>query len=394
MKLKNISILTVAAFILFLAGCNNTQQKQEEVTGPVPAITNTLGIKYPQINPDLSVIFHVNAPEAKSVQVDLGKRFDMTKNEEGLWTVTTEPIVPGFHYYSLVIDGAVVADPSSELFFGAGKMMSGIEIPEKEGGDYYMAKDVPHGEVRVQNYYSELTQAWRKAYIYTPPGYDENVNEKYPVLYLLHGGGEDETGWTRQGNANLILDNMIASGEAVPMIIVMERGQAVDPNAPAIRQGGLAGMFAGFDILNNVFVKEVIPMVDENYRTISDRDHRAMAGLSMGGFQTFHITLTNLDKFAYIAGYSGAGWIPEGTELSELYNGVFADVDELNTKVKVMYVSTGIMESPQMHATVYNFHKLLEDAGVNHVYYESPGTAHEWLTWRRSLKQYASLLFK
>ena len=176
----------------------------------------------------------------------------------------------------------------------------------------------------------------------------------------------------------------------------MERGQAVDPNDtnPALRQGGLTGMFAGFDILADVFMKEVIPMVDENYRTISDRDHRAMAGLSMGGFQTYNTTLKNLDEFAYIAGFSGAGWVPEGTKLSELYNGVFADVDAFNSKVKVLYASTGSMESPQMHATVYNFHKMLEDAGIKHVYYESPGTAHEWLTWRRSLKQFAAMLFK
>ncbi len=397
MKLKNISISTLITIILFFIACNisTSQQSREVIVAPVPASTNTLGIKYPKINPDLSVIFHVNAPEAKSVQVDLGKRYDMTKNEEGLWTVTTEPIVPGFHYYSLIIDGASVADPSSELFYGAGRMMSGIEIPE-EGVDYYLPKDVPHGEVRTQYYYSELTQAWRRAFIYTPPRYNENLDEKYPVLYLLHGAGEDETGWSRQGKANLILDNLIASGEAVPMIIVMERGQAVDPNDnnPALRQGGLAGMFAGFDILADVFMKEIIPMVDENYRTISDRDHRAMAGLSMGGFQTYNTTLNNLDDFAYIAGFSGAGWIPQGTELSESYNGVFNDADAFNSRVKVLYASTGLMESPQMYATVNNFHNMLEEAGIEHVYFESPGTAHEWLTWRRSLKQFASLLFK
>lgn len=395
MKLKNISIFTILSIIIFLSGCTNTE-KQPETNEPVSATTNTLGIKYPKINPDLSVVLQVNAPEAKLVQVDLGKKYDMTKNEEGVWTVTTEPQISGFHYYSLVIDGAVVADPSSELFYGAGRMMSGIEIPEKEGGDYYMAKDVPHGEVRTQYYYSEITQAWRRAFIYTPPGYDTNINERYPVLILLHGAGEDETGWSRQGKANLILDNLIASGEAVPMIIVMERGQAVDPNAPepASRQGGLASMFAGFDILADVFMKEVIPMVDESYRTIPDRDHRAMAGLSMGGFQTYNTTLNNLDEFAYIAGFSGAGWIPEGTELSESYNGVFNDADAFNSRVKVLYASTGLLESPQMYATVNNFHNMLEEAGIEHVYFESPGTAHEWLTWRRSLKQFASLLFK
>ena len=395
MKLKNISILTLLSAILFLMACNTSQQKQEEVSGPVPASTNTQGIKYPKINPDLSVIFQVNAPDAKKVQVDLGKPYDMTKNEEGIWTVTTEPQVPGFHYYSLIIDGAVVADPSSELFFGMGRMASGIEIPE-EGVDYYLPKDVPHGEVRTQYYYSELTQAWRRAFIYTPPGYDENLDQRYPVLILLHGGGEDETGWARQGKANFILDNLIASGEAVPMIIVMERGQAIDPNASesASRQRGLAGMFAGFDLLADVFVNEVIPMVDENYRTISDRDHRAMTGLSMGGFQSFHTTLNNLDKFAYIGGFSGAGWIPQGTSLSESYNGVFNDADAFNSRVKVLYASTGLMESPQMYATVNNFHNMLEEAGIEHVYFESPGTAHEWLTWRRSLKQFASLLFK
>lgn len=395
MKLKNISILLLFSTCIFISACTNTQSKQEEAAGPVPASTNTQGIKFPKINPDLSVIFHVNAPEAKTVQVELGKRYDMTKNEEGIWAVTTDPQVPGFHYYSLVVDGAVVADPSSQLFFGMGRMASGIEIPE-EGVDYYLPKDVPHGEVRIQPYYSEITQSWREAYVYTPPGYDTNVNENYPVLLLMHGAGEDQTGWSRQGKANFILDNLIASGDAVPMIIVMDHGQAVNPNAPKPTPGerGARNLFAGFDTFGEVVVREIIPMVDENYRTIPDREHRAMAGLSMGGFQTFSTTLNHLDMFSYIGGFSGAGMVQQGTELAATYNGAFADVDALNNKVNVMYLSTGLKESPQMHATVNNFHKLLEEAGVDHVYYESPGTAHEWLTWRRSLKQFASMLFK
>lgn len=357
----------------------------------VPAPTNIPGIKYPQIFPDNTVFFRIKAPEAKSVQIDLLKKYPMTKDTGGYWTVTTDPIVLGFHYYSLVIDGVSVVDPASQTFYGMGRMASGIDIPDPDG-DFYATKDVPHGEVRSVSYYSNLTNAWRRANVYTPPGYDTETGKRYPVLYLQHGSGEDETGWPTQGKMNFILDNLIAGKQATPMIVVMDKGYATDPTQPE------PAKTPGFSMAGNVFpdvlVKEIIPMVDAKFRTLADRGHRAMAGLSMGGFQTFQTTLTNLDKFAYIGGFSGAGFMQPGTDITKMYNGVFADASSFNQKVKILYLSMGTAEPERMQTMIRGFHEALDKAGVKQVYYESPGTAHEWQSWRRSLNQFASLIFK
>jgi len=373
-----------------------------------PASTNVMNGQYPQILPDNRVMFRVKAPDAKKVQIDLGKKYDMVKDTTGLWTVTTDPIVIGFHYYSLVIDGVSVVDPVSQTFYGMSRMASGIDIPEA-GADYYAVKNVPHGQVRSVNYYSQITRAWRRAFVYTPPGYDEDQSKKYPVLYLQHGGGEDETGWPNQGKADFILDNLIAEGKAKPMLIVMDRGYATNPNqqgprgagpaapagaAPAARGGGPSGSILATNAFPDVMVKEIIPMIDKNFRTIADRNNRAMAGLSLGGFITFQTTMTNLDKFAYAGGFSGAGLMQAATEFNKLYNGVWADPVAFNNQMKLVYVSTGTAEPERMYNTVKTFHDALDKANIKHVYYESPGTAHEWQTWRRSLHQFAQLLFK
>jgi len=369
-----------------------------------PASTNVTGARFPSIDSQSRVTFQIRAPEAQKVQIDLTKKFDMVKNAEGVWEVTTEPIVEGFHYYSVIVDGYTSVDPSSQAFYGMSRMSSGIDIPEKDV-DYYMAKNVPHGQIRQLRYYSNITKAWRRAFVYTPAGYDTNLKEKYPVLYLWHGGGEDETGWPNQGKVDLIMDNLIAEGKAKPMLIVMDKGVAVNPDAvPAARPAAppAAGQATGArqpgmmqnTTLEDVVMKEIIPMIDKEFRTIPDRDHRAMTGLSMGGFQSFQITLHNLDKFAYIGGFSGAGQMQQGVEFSKLYNGVWADANAFNKKVKLMFLSTGLKEPERMYQTVNNFKKELDKAGIKHVYYESPGTAHEWLTWRRSLHEFAPLLFK
>lgn len=364
-----------------------------EKAEPMPASTNIPGAQYPQILPDNRVLFRIKAPDAQKVQVDLMKKYDMVKEEEGSWAVTTEPVVPGFHYYSILIDGVAVCDPNSKTFYGMSRMASGIDIPEN-GVDYYNMKNVPHGQIRQIRYYSNITKSWRRSFVYTPAGYDNNTNEKYPVFYLQHGGGEDETGWPNQGKMDAIMDNLIAEGKAVPMIVVMDNGYAVDPSAPVNNSNtGLKGLFQN-SALEQVFIKEIIPNIDKQFRTIPDRDHRAMAGLSMGGFQTFQITLNNIDKFAYIGGFSGAGFIQPGDDFSKMYNGVWSDANAFNQKVKLLYLSIGTDEPANMYKTVNSFHKELENAGIKHVYYESPGTSHEWLSWRRSLNQFASLLFK
>ncbi len=377
----------------------NAPRAQVQLPG-VAASTNIPNAQFPRILPDNRVLFRVNAREAQKVQIDLGKKYDMVKNEQGMWEVTTDPIAIGFHYYSVVIDGVSVCDPSSQTFYGMSRMASGIEIPEK-GVDYYLTKQVLHGQIRQVRYYSNVTKAFRRCFVYTPAGYDDNAKSKYPVLYLMHGGGEDETGWPTQGKMDNIMDNLIAEGKAVPMIVVMESGVAVDPNpapvpaagAPAAGAARPRGMTMSFTTLNDVFVKDLIPMIDKTFRTLPDRDHRAMTGLSMGGFQSFYITLNNFDKFAWIGGFSGGGQM-QGDDFSKLYNGVWADKDAFSKKLKLMYISTGLEESAQMQATVRNFHNELVKYGIKHTYFESQGTAHEWLTWRRSLNQFASLLFK
>jgi len=389
MKKLSLLISVLFAFYVFSHAQNNINKTEGE-----PASTNISGAEYPRILPDNRVIFRIKAPDAQKVQADLLKKYDMVKDATGVWEVTTDPIVEGFHYCSLFINGVPICDHSSQTFYGMGRMASGIDIPEK-GVDYYLAKNVPHGQIRQVRYYSNITKSWRRAFVYTPPGYDIKLNERYPVLYLQHGGGEDETGWPNQGKVDFILDNLIAEGKAKPMLIVMDRGYAVDPNAPKNdRESGIRRMLQGNQTLTDVFIKEIIPTIDKEFRTITDREHRAMAGLSMGGFQSFQITLTNLDKFAYIGGFSGAGFMMPGTDIKEMYNGVWTDVEVFNKKVKLVYMSIGTAEPERMYQSVNNFHKELEKAGIKHLYYESPGTSHEWLTWRRSLNQFASLLFK
>jgi enterochelin esterase-like enzyme len=372
--MKKLIALLVSVTLL-----NGTAQAQ---MAGVPASTNIPGQKYPQILPDNRVMFRVKAPDAHKLQIDLVKKYDMVKDTSGFWTVTTEPVVEGFHYYSLIADGVATTDPSSQTFYGMGRMASGIDIPDPDMA-YYQPQNVPHGQIRSVNYYSDITKAWRRANVYTPPGYDQYTTKRYPVLYLQHGSGEDETGWATQGKMDFILDNLIAAGQATPMLVVMERGYTAT---------GPASM--NINVFPEVLVKEVIPMIDKSFRTLTDRDDRAMAGLSMGGFQTFQTTMTNLDKFAYIGGFSGAGRLQPGADVKQLYDGAWSDPEAFNKKMKVVYVSIGTKEPERMYTGVNGFHQALEKAGIKHVYYESPGTSHEWQTWRRSLRQYASLIFK
>src|SRR5262249_48667417 len=320
------------------------------------------------------------------------------KDEDGFGTATPAPQVRGFHYYVLVIDGVQVNDPASETFYGTGKQCSGIEIPEK-GVDFYLPKDVPHGEVRERWYRSKTTEKWRRIFVYTPPGYDTDRSRRYPVLYLQHGGGEDERAWPNQGRVGFILDNLIAERKAKPLIVVMEHGYARRPGevAPSARPRGgarrdFSKLFAAFE---EVMVKDLIPMIDATYRTVPDRAFRAMAGLSMGGMQTVQITLKHVDLFAYIGGFSGAGGGFGGVpfDAKKAHHGVMADADKFNKKVRLVWLGIGTAEPKWMFESVKRYHEALEKAGIKHVYYESPGTSHEWLTWRRCLHEFAPLLF-
>jgi enterochelin esterase-like enzyme len=372
-----------------------------------PATTNVWGAEYPRVDSAGRAMIRIKAPDAIKVKLNFwsGPKVDMQKGADGFWTVTTDPLVPGLHYYSVNIDGADTSDPGSHAFFGGSRHASAIEIPEP-GSNYYSIQDVPHGQVREVWYHSAVTGSWRHALVYLPPGYDTQTKQRYPVLYLQHGGGEDETGWIRQGRANFILDNLIAAGQSKPMIVVMAYGYArragqVPPDLAGKPFGSPEALKAMQDMAEAFeadVTQALIPFVDKTYRTLSDRDHRAMAGLSMGGMQTFVITLNHLDLFSHIGGFSGAGGTlvfgDRKLDPKTDYQGVFADPAAFAKKVHVLWLGVGTTEPERMRAGIQRFHASLSEAGIEHVYYESPGTDHEWQTWRRDLKDFAPRLFQ
>ncbi len=347
-----------------------------------PAESNIRSAKYPQILPDGHAVFRVKAPEAQKVQLDLGKKYDMVKNAEGVWETTTDSLSEGFHYYSLIIDGVAVADPASESFYGMGRMASGFEVPFK-GDAYYEIRNVPHGDIRIKNYYSSVTNSWRNFYMYTPPGYDQNSTEKYPVLYILHGGGEDQRGWATQGKTDLIIDNLISQKKAMPMIVVM-----VDGNLP------LNG-FGGETLV--VFEKElkqcVIPFVEQNYRVKTEANSRALAGLSMGGIQTLYAGVKNTDLFAYLGVFS-SGWIqPMQKDIADSqYEFMKNNADKINGNLKQFWISQGGKEDIAWKNCQILIAKF-DEMKIKYTYSEYPG-GHSWPVWRNNLYQFAQLVFK
>jgi enterochelin esterase-like enzyme len=372
-----------------------------------PSSTNVWGADYPRIDNTGRVEVRVKAPDATKVRLNFwsGPKVDMVKQSDGFWTVTTAPLVPGFHYYTLIVDGAEGADPNTHAYFGGGKPASAVEVPEP-GSNYYSVQDVPHGQVREVWYNSKVTGTWRHALVYLPPDYDAQAKVRYPVLYLQHGGGEDETGWIRQANANFILDNLIAAKSCKPMIVVMAYGYARRAGqAPPDLTGkpfGSPEMLKAMQDMTAAFEDDVtqvlIPYIDLTFRTLSDRDHRAMAGLSMGGMQTFQITLNHLDLFSYIGGFSGAGGMlvlgDRKLDPKTDYNGAFSDPAAFARRVHLLWLGVGTNEPERMRAGLQRLHTSLNEAKVQHIFYESPGTDHEWQTWRRDLNDFAPRLFK
>jgi enterochelin esterase-like enzyme len=382
-----------------------------------PSPYNLPGVQYPRIESDSRVTFRFNAPNAQKVQVALvtsGQNslqplpFDMVKGDDGAWTYTSVPQSPGYHNYWMLVDGAIVLDPGTNAFIGYSHMCNAFEIPEP-GVDYYDLKDVPHGSVLIKNYFAKTSNSWRRIFVYTPPGYETNTSARYPVLYLQHGGGEDERVWIEMGRTNLILDNLLAEGKVRPMIAVMETS-AVRTVGGAGRGGGFGGFGGpGGGPYGQLMINDLIPWVDKNFRTLADKDHRAMAGLSMGGMQTASVTMVNLDKFSYIGLFSGgaaAGFGPGGRgktlpgapsaslDLKTIYSGAMADPVEFNKKVKVLFMSFGSEPPLENPEGLKRHQESLISAGITNSYvYISPGTSHEWQTWRRSLYTFAPLLF-
>jgi enterochelin esterase-like enzyme len=405
-----------------------------------PSPYNFPGVQYPRIEEDSRVTFRFNAPNAQKVQVALvtpGQNslqplpFDMFKGDDGAWTYTSAPQGPGYHNYWMLVDGAAVLDPATNAFIGYGHMCNAFEIPEP-GVDFYDIKDVPHGSVLIKNYFAKTSNSWRHIFVYTPPGYETNTSTRYPVVYLQHGGGEDERVWIEMGRTNVILDNLLAEGKVKPMIVVMETsavsgaGRGAGAGAPAgagrgAAPGAGAGTGRGFGIggpgggpYGQLMVNDLIPWIDSNFRTLADKDHRAMAGLSMGGMQTASVTMANLDKFSYIGLFSGGaatgfgaggrGNAPPGAapaaapaqlDLKTIYSGAMADPAEFNRKVKVLFMSFGSEPPLENPEGLKRHQEQLIAAGITNSYvYISPGTSHEWQTWRRSLYTFAPLLFK
>lgn len=387
--MKQYSIVMFLAVIL----CGSFAFAQTAVIEDFkPSTLNQPGQEYPQVNSQARVRARIAAPQANKVQLDLGGvKYDMVKDDKGVWTGVSDPQDVGFHYYQLNIDGASVPDPGSLYFYGAGRLGSGIEIPS-EDQDFFALKDVPHGLVSENIYFSKLTNSFRRCFVYTPAGYNENIKNRYPVLYLQHGSFEDETGWAVQGKANLILDNLIASKQAKPMIVVMDNGYAYKPqNKTATDKKEFPQ-----SVFEEVLMTEVIPMIDTKFRTIAKRDNRAIAGLSMGANQTMRIMMNNLDSFSYYGGFSGTANYPKSDVLdgSTFLDGKYKDGEALNKKMKLFWLGLGTKEPSPFPGSIGAFRNMLDNQGIKYVWYESPETAHEWQTWRRCLNQFAPLLFK
>jgi len=372
-----------------------------------PATSNVLDAQYPRVDSGSRVQIRFKAPDASKVRVNFwsGPKADMEKQPDGFWTFTTPTMAPGLHYYTIIADGAEVSDPGSTAYFGGSKWASAVEVPEA-GADYYLPKDVSHGQVREIWYHSSVTGMWRHALVYLPPNYDTQTNTRYPVLYLQHGGGEDETGWVRQGKANFILDNLIASGNTKPMIIVMANGYAsragyVVPDLTGKPFGSpefIKVMQERMGAFEDDMTQALIPFIDKTFRTISDRDHRAMAGLSMGGMQTFQVTFNHLDLISYIGGFSGASnpFVAGNNrfDTKTAYQGAMADPAAFAKRVHLLWIGVGTHEPERMKNGLESLHASLDEGKIQHVFYESPGTDHEWQTWRRDLKDFAPRLFQ
>jgi enterochelin esterase-like enzyme len=390
--------LFVSMLLLAISGSPSFAQSPAKVVEDFkPSSVNQPGKEFPQVNSEGRVRTQIKARDAHKVQLDIGAvKYDLVKDTSGVWTGESAPQDEGFHYYQLWVDGAAVPDPGSLYFFGAGRWGSGIEIPAKDQ-DFYALKNVPHGELREVHYFSASSKSVRHAFIYTPPGYDKDNSKRYPVLYLQHGMGENETGWGNQGHANLIMDNLIAEGKAVPFIIVMENSNVKFERPTAPKPGTNAndkkpaGPMGGFDFageFKNVLLNDLIPYVEANYRVIVDMNHRAMAGLSMGGMQTRIITLANPDKFSQVGMFSGGS-----ISMEDITN-----TPDFKKNVKLLFISYGSRELDNPRKGPWGDPKentqAVKEAGMNTSFFVSPLTAHEWQSWRRSLYQFAQIVFK
>lgn len=355
-----------------------------------PAETNVFGREYPRILPDNSILFRIHAPEAKKLQISMGRSmYEMEQDTGGYWTLKTDPKSPGLHFYSLVINGVPFPDPASRTFFEGNKYASGIEIPEKDV-DFYNLKDVPHGDVRTHWYFSEQTGTWRRLFIYTPPGYGENPGQMYPVIYINHGAGEDESAWRYQGKADLILDNLIAEGKAVPMLVVMANEYIVDDIGDGYNSESTNHFF---DLYKDELINDIIPFIEDNYRAISDPDARAIAGLSMGGGISFRIGMRNTETFGWVGVFSTSMFRGENGEIFDAEKqapGILTEPEKFNEALNLLFISNG-EQDPSFDYTFRSV-EAFRAAGleVESATYQG---VHEWKVWRKALRDFAQRLF-
>ncbi|HLF35892.1 MAG TPA: alpha/beta hydrolase-fold protein [Cyclobacteriaceae bacterium] len=356
----------------------------------MPFRTNAQLMRSPEIDNENRVTFYVRAPKAREVKVinlsdtmAMGAReYLLAPGEDDVWQITTLSCRPGFHYYELSIDGFRCSDPSSQMYFGWGKWSSGLEVPNNNL-DFYLPQDVPRGVIRYQEYQSSVTGTYRKCLIYIPSGYDLDKTAKYPVLFLQHGAGENELAWTMQGKINIILENLIASGKAQPMIVVMDNGYAARPGSENPQRPAPAD-----NVFEDLVVKELIPMIDRNYRTLKGRESRAIAGFSMGAVQALIIGLKHPELFASIGAFSGGGW---NFNARTSFNGGFQDPGKINAAYRLIWIGCG--EQDNGYQGMKNFHETLDSLGINNVWYEGPGS-HEWQVWRKHIYEFSQLVFK
>jgi enterochelin esterase family protein len=349
----------------------------------------------PEISPDGRVTFRFRAPNAQAVEIHMegyGKALPMTKDSGGVWSVTTDPLVPDDYAYSIIVDGVALIDPENHLIkpnlLGPA---SRVHVPGPATLPWEIS-DVPHGVVHHHFYHSRVVGDDRDFYVYTPPGYDASARTRYPVLYLLHGFSDDASAWTAVGRANIILDNLIAQGKAKPMLIVMPLGYG----APQILEGGWAGIGRNDrqrqelseknrQKFGEALLGEIIPMVERGYRVKSDRDARALAGLSMGGAETLFVGLNHLDTFSYLGSFSAGGGNPD---FAAAYPGLDASA---NSKLHVFWMSVG--KNDGLLDSNEKFRDWVKGKGIHLEWVESPG-AHWWPVWRRNLSDFLPQLFQ
>ncbi len=354
-----------------------------------PSIINISGQQYPCVDSQRRAIFRINAPQAQSIRVSLGNT-TLTKGEDGYWTGTTAPLDPGFHYYQLVIDGVSVSDPATESFYGTSKMSSAIEVPDP-GVDFHLIKDVPHGNIRTDRYFSKRTKSWRRFFVYTPPGYDKDTNKKYPVLYIQHGAGEDERCWNQQGRLDIILDNLIAEGNTTPFLVVMTNEYIVNDMGGSYNSEPFNRFM---DLFKDELFDTIIPYVENNYRALNDRENRAIAGLSMGGGFAFRIGMLNTDKFSWIGVFSSSAFRGQGSNIFDAEGqipGIFTNPEKFNKSLNLLYISTG--EQDHSYEYTKKTAAAFKEKGLDIEYATFPG-AHEWHVWRKALHDFAPRLFK